>query len=562
VTIIRDNVKALQEADRRGREALRVYRPRPDQLPFHLSLAYFRALIGGNRSGKTTGAAIEFGSAALRIPIQTESGPLPFNWPTDPALFWVVGYDWLHIGQTIFHELFEEGKYKVIRRLDEEARPMIGEDGFPLYETFQPWRPDHVARKSECKPVGPIIPERCIKGGFNGIGWESRSLKEFKTVPLVNGSEIRAYSSTGQEKQGDAVDGIWVDEDLADASFIPELEARLLDKGGRIIWSAKPMSNNDALYNVAQRAEGQKGRDKPNVEAFFLSTLDNPFLAQENKDRFAEGLTEAEAQARLFGGFMFDAAQIYNDYKPGVHGVHNERSVGGSDRLTDLYAERGELPKEWTRYLAIDPGWNTTAVLVGTVPPPEEWGELLIIEKELRLPRHDYGQLAKEIHQSVGHWQFEAFLMDMHMGRQHHVGQARAVWEGFADAFKAIGFASFRSRYEFEAGNDNIDFRREATRERFRNGTLRICIDKTPFFQTEIKKYRLAIRKGEVSQTVVGREHDLMDCLEYLVAESPRYVPPRPARPEEHEIARQMRRIAEMTKRNSPRDKSTYLAAS
>ncbi len=515
-----------EELDRRGREALRVYRPRSDQLPFHVSPAYFRVLVGGNRSGKTTGAGIEFGSAALRIPIRTDDGPLPFNWPTDPGLFWVVGYNYDHIGQTIFHELFEEGKYKVIRRFDEDGLPAIDDDGIPAYETWQPWNPDHVARQHECKPVGPIIPERCIEGGFAKIGWESKALKQFKVVRLVNGSEIRAYASTGQEKQGDIVDGIWVDEDLADAAYVPELEARLIDRGGRIFWSAKPMSNNDALYTVVQRAESQRGRAKPNVEAYFLSTLDNPFLSDENKERFAEGLSETEAKARLFGGFMHDAAQIF-DWKPTVHGVHSEIEEGKSyDKLSRLYAEMGELPHDWTRYLAYDPGWNMTALLVGTVPPPDEFGKMLIIEKELRLSRLEFAQTAQEIFDEIGHWRFEAFILDMHMGRQHHTGQAKSVAENLIAAFRQVGLSCRRSGHDFEPGNDNIDYRREATRERFRNGTLRVCIDKTPYFQTEIKKYRLAIRKGVLTTTLVSREHDLMDCLEYLVAADPQYVEP------------------------------------
>jgi hypothetical protein len=67
-------------------------------------------------------------------------------------------------------------------------------------------------------------------------------------VTLTNGAKMCAYPSTGDHaKQGDAVDGIWIDEDVANERFVEEFYARLSSRRGWFMWSAYPKLENEAL---------------------------------------------------------------------------------------------------------------------------------------------------------------------------------------------------------------------------------------------------------------------------------------------------------------------------
>ena len=90
----REFERVVSELAKRKTEALRLYRPREAQTPFHASATHCRILRGGNRAGKTLAAAIEFASAATGIPLLDHNDqPIPFkyNW-SGPLTLWMIGW--------------------------------------------------------------------------------------------------------------------------------------------------------------------------------------------------------------------------------------------------------------------------------------------------------------------------------------------------------------------------------------------------------------------------------------------------------------------------------------
>lgn len=554
----RDSLQRVaEELDRRGREALRVYRPGTKQEWLHRSQASQKVARGGNRSAKTLWGSVETAAFVLRRAILTDSGPIPYWGPNRPTLSWVIGYDQRHIGQTLYRELFEGGKYHVLRRLDASGEPALDDDGIPAYETWCPWRPDHQKRIAERKPVGPLIPPREIED----VTWENKGDYVFNQVTLKNGSLIRAYSSTAKAKQGDAIDYLWIDEDIAFPKHVAEWEARLSDKKGRMIWSAFPHSGNDALFRLSNRADEQKHREKPDVVEEVFKFADNPFIDPEEKRKRLEGWDDIERLARDEGEYLFELAQIY-DWSEPRHGVFS-KTTNGTDPLTDLYAESNDLPEDWTRYLAIDPGTGVTAVLSIAVPPPSVADELriaFVVDRELYLARHTFDQVAKEVKRMMGARLYESFFIDMRAGRQTAINQEKSNVEQYREAFEKAGVRSRRTQSHFEQGEDKVVDRRKYTGNLFQENRIRVVLDRCPHFVKEIRQYRRRVVNHEIKDEAVGNNHHLMDCLEYLAMGRCIYVEPseRTKKPESH-IAVTMRRLAELKGRS--KDKSRNFAA-
>lgn len=521
--------RALDTKRERAQEALRLYRPMRTQVPFHLSRASEILLRGGNQSGKSLSCAVEFAHWATGEPIIGPDGhPLPDKMRRDHKLMlWVIGLGTDHIGDTIYRLLFMPGQFDVIRDL------RTG-----LLRAYNPLNPEDVERESEKEPSPPLIPERLAPRGEEGVFvWDSKGGNVFARCNLKNGNTICAYTSKGDVKQGDPVDGIWIDENIKYKKHVPEWQARLSKYKGRLIWSSWPEMSNTALRTMTKRAAQQADEIKrglrqfPDVEEFLLRFSDNPHIDANEKRKRLEGWAAAgdgEVRARDSGEYLTDALKMYPNYGP-IHWTPREDVP--EDAIDKILRDRQwEPPHDWTRYLALDPGHAKPAILFCATPPPE-MGNYRIIYDEIYGHQRDARELARMIHQRAkGYW-FKSFLIDNRFGRQSAAGFGIKFRDVYIAAFKELGLKSELTGSEFEFAKDDVDAGIMAVRDWLSirpdgKALLRIVKPKCPNLHMQIEDYEKTITK-DVTQDkpATGQLDDFCDCLRYLAMHGCRYEP-------------------------------------
>lgn len=525
----------VREKQRRSVEAMKIYRPMPRQEQVHRSTAKFRIILGGNRAGKSMCAFAEDASAATGQPIIGADGqPLPCLYPVNrPLIIWIVGWDESHIGKTIYRMLFRAAAFKMIR--DWETKQ---------WRQWRPWEPNDAAREDETKYAPPLIPPRLIDP--KGWAWESKADRVFKTCRLRNGTEIHAFSSRSEPKQGDPVDLLHIDEDLFAPDHVSEFKRRLLDhRGSRFIWSAFPHSKNNALVEMFQHAERQADSPQPSVVTFQLVASQNPHIDQNELKKVNEISSEDEIRARDRGEFTFDNVLMYPAWNPRLHGIPStpQRYSDGSEmpirepKLERLLAEdprgRWTPPDDWTRYLVVDPGHTLCAVMFAAIPP---FGDSVVIYDELYLKKQDAYAAARAVRIKAEGVNFEAFLIDGRAGRQTPIGFSKRVMTQYAEAFESEGLSARLTGSSFIPGSDNVSARAGMVRMWLalrRDGTakLRVVLANCPAFQKEMILYKKRVVSNSVAEDPVARDNHLMNCLEYLAAYQPVYFEPPPRRP-------------------------------
>lgn len=525
-------VQLLAERANRGMDALKLFRPTRQQEAAFRFTAKEISIRGGNRAGKSLIAFIMTAMVARHEPIFTHSGermepmhrvPVKDGKPIRPRVIWVVGYDQNHIGKTIHRMLFRAGAFTIIR--DKHTQE---------WRAYQPWNPEDVERKTECKPAPPLIPPRLIDP--KGWAWEDKANKEFKLCTLIDGTEIRAMSSKAEEWQGDNVDWIDVDEDIYRHEHYQEWRMRTAGCEGRLVWAYYPKGRNRAARELSNRAKQEAGKEKPDVQEVVLTFQANPFVIEDEKRALLAGMTENERRARDEGQFVVDDVQMYPNFSEYIHAT--PRIFAEDDKPIDTFlrSRGGEPGDDWTRYLVLDPGHTLSAVLFAAIPPNlNELGDHVVLFDELYLERHDADQLALKVREKMGHHAYQAFLIDDHAGRQTPMGygKGQTVKQHYVAAFKRHGIASISTGNNFIAGCDNIDAGIGAVREWLRirpNGTtkLKYVGKRMPHFKDEMEMYAKDRKSdGTILDDPAPRQQDhLMDALRYLAAYDPRYRKP------------------------------------
>lgn len=510
--------RVLREKMLRSKEALRLYRPMPTQELVHRSAASERIVRGGNQSGKTSAVAAEVASAATGIPIIGGDGnPVPFRYPTNrPLKIWIIGYDEKHIGQTLHRMLFT----------NDNGLQIIKDQKTGLYRSYCPWDPADKAREHECEPMPPFIPQRFLKK--DSFAWKDARANVFTCCTLKNGTEIYAYSSKADPKQGDQVDLIWIDEDIEWPKHVAEWQARLSKRRGRLIWSSFPRSSNDALFAMSERAKEQRDRPDPDVFEIVLKFSDNPFMDDNEKRKRLESWSEAERIARDTGEFLTHTISMYPNFNRHVHCTPHDRK----DKLDEFLEQNNwKIPDDWTHYLVLDPGHAKPAVLLAAVPP-EELGDFVVCYGEVFVPRTDAFQTARFTAEKIRGKYFHTFLIDSHAGRQTPGGFNKTIGQQYADAFRHEGLRSTESGSSFIPASDNVEAGIGLVREWLairKNGTakLKILTAFCPNLIRQLESYRKHVVQDEAKdKPAPNQKDDLCDCLRYLAAYEPRWVPP------------------------------------
>ncbi len=493
----------VTEIRTRQTETLRLYRPLPSQEAFHSSLAWERILRGSNRGGKTTPALVEVAWAA------TGTHPwIPYH--KKGLRIFLVGKDQRHIADVFYHKLFRWGAIRIIKDLK------TGD-----FRAFNPLDPEDMAREKEAEPSPPLIPKRMIKE----FAWDSKKDNIWTKCVLYNENEIHAFPSGGSPPQGADVDMVLMDEEIIHRDWYPEMSMRLLDRKGRFVWSATPQNGNEQLWDLSKAAEEQRMLPKPRVAEFQILLADNPHITQEQKEIAASKFKHnpEEYRVRILGEFALQSFKVYPQFHVDIHSF-------------DMDLLNGQIPQDWALFAAFDPGVTRAAALCGAVPPPnsvwaERHGIKLLLFGEAYVADSDARKLAAAVEPLLSGRQYQRFIIDAHGAKPRSAGSGFSNLHYYREEFERKGLRSVETDSSFTWGSDNIRARVDAVRLMLsiQNGApgLRVAKDRLPYFEYEIGRYLRKRTNGIISDDPdYRRDAHLMACLEYLVADSPQWVPP------------------------------------
>jgi hypothetical protein len=508
----------MEEFNARRIEGWRLFTPiNPGQREVFKSKASEIAIIGSNRSGKTTVATANFAKVVLGQHPRTIKGlhggtsqRKYLGTPEFGGTAIVVGKDWPHIGRIIWKKLGRAGAFSIIRDL----------------ETGQ-WRAvkfsnrSDMSREDEWKLAPPLIPPRMIKD----ISWYNKRDRQPASIRLRNDWEIFFASSEGDIPQGDQYDLVWFDEEIVNEEWYPEVAVRgRVDRvGGFFQWSATPQTATEVLDEMRDRAANPS--DDSCVE-IFLHIDDNPSISKQAKEEFWKKLSPSEREVRYEGKSRRRALRVYPEFIPEIK-CPSMPSVPG--HIIDAFP----IPSDWCRFLIVDPGVQRAAGLFAAIPPLEFGFEVHFYD-EVYLERASADKFADLVKRKSENQTFQEFIIDMSMGRQTQIGSGISVEESYERAFRKKGLRAIATGYGFRPGSRDIKGREEAFRQwlemRPQTDTpvLRVHKDKCKNFVWEMSKQVYQKRAdGQPTDKRVDKDNHLVTCAEYFAARQPRYVRPR-----------------------------------
>lgn len=548
-------LEALREYADRQNDALSVFRPLPHQDDFFRHSPRQFLIRGGNRSGKSTCAAVKFAAYAMDRPVTLSDGTVQkirSPWQEGKSLImWVIGYDMRHLGETIYRLLFLPGLFKTLR--DEETGRV---------RAYREWDEADKKRESEVMPSAPLIPARNIDP--KSWDWENKKNREFKRVSIIDPitkkvtATIFGYSSKADPKAGDPVDVIWIDEAIEYPEHYSEWKARTIDRRGNLFWSSWPSTNNDALARLTSEAEQEKGKKNPAVMEIILSMSANKALSDESREEALGMFTsEEERRARDLGEYVQDLYRMYPHFSEDVHtAIISDESR--EDKVSrELRASGGHPPNDWSIELILDPGTSNPGVLFCAIPPPSLVFpyEAYVVFDELYPGRVDADGLAELVRRRLGHRPITRMIIDTHAGRQTPMGFGVTIESNYRRAFEEQKIVSELGGSAFFPGCSDVGGRIAKLQSWMRMQKnmipmLRIVTHACPILCRQLKQYSKKVVKGAVDEYVPSlyQQIDLAVCLEYWAASSPMYHPPSPEGFVDDERARLIRLLQKRSK--------------
>lgn len=245
-----------------ARPNLYAYRPHAKQFTFHSSLKHTRLYIGGNRSGKTTGGAVEMCYWLMKKhpyrklplpegPIRARACAVDFNYGVDILI------------------------------LPEIAR----------------W-----------------LPPSFLKNG----SWEDSYDKEHRTLTLANKSflEFRSYDQDLDKFAGTSRHIVWCDEEPPEHIYNENM-MRLIDTNGYSMLTMTPVEGMSWVYDRIY-VPGTEGTNQ-DIEVIEIDTNENPHLSREAIERVLGDLSSEERKAREKGEFITVGGKIFKTFTEHDH---------------------------------------------------------------------------------------------------------------------------------------------------------------------------------------------------------------------------------------------------
>lgn len=447
-----------------------------------------------------------------------------------------LGYGEKHIGRVIYKYLFRPGAFDIIRDLETGK-----------WRTYRPWlgvkhgKQGDLERASESRPAPPLIPNRFIDGK---ISWEKRSDHVFSRVMLKTGWEIIAANTAGDSEQcqGFQADLVHLDEDTASEGWYREMVGRCSKRNGKLRWTALPHSKNDELMNVIQRAEDEASSDNPTTVLVSATIYDNPYLPEEAVEANAK-LWRSEGEdiyrQRALGELSVGKILMYPTFNIHVHEAIKESEP--RLKVQEFLANNNGHPgDDWMRVMVVDPGHAVCAVLFGAVPPPQIFGDHLVVYNLLYLLGCDATMFGNEVYNATKeeHVRFQKFIIDAHGGQLRDIGSGVHPRKQYENKLKEKGVSSIDTRHGFKDGCDDVKGRETLLREAFRirtDGTSRLLIvgSRCAPLVKELTRFKKKTAKRGGMNVIIDEGNRVnthaIECLEMMVADGCAYVkPPRP----------------------------------
>lgn len=501
----------IAELEGRRLESLKLYEPSPFQERFHSCMKKECLLQAGNQVGKSLAFFVELARAF--------TGQDPYNkYPKENGIALALGFDESHIGLVIHKYLFRAGAFKIIR--DKETRK---------WRSWKPWLPDDMARESETKLAPPLIPKRFVKK----FAWLKRNKNIFDSVEGHSGWMLYARSSKAAPMQGNRLDFGGIDEDMDRADWYDEIVARLTMRKGKLRWSALPHSRNDALVNLAQRAEEEADNPESSTVVIRATIFDNPYMPAESRDENikrwkAKG--EDEYRKRALGELVTDSYLMYPTFSTHVHDAMRDDETATPVQRA-MVEGSGIPPRDWCRYMVVDPGHTVCAVTFWAVPPPEI-GRQKVCYDELYLQRCDAAMLGVQVKPKVHGYNFQSFIIDAHGGQLREIGSGVHPMRQYSKVFEERNIASVETGHGFRMGSDDISGRVMVLRDWLgvkEDGTTTFLIHtkNCPNTCKEFSRFKKKMVQGIVSDegNRRGSSH-AVETVEYAAAHGLKYVRP------------------------------------
>lgn len=487
--------RVIAELCKRGQDALTLYTPLAAGDAFHKCTSRTRLVIGPNRSGKTLTASVEVARILRGIDPYADAKGLTKK----GGVMLAVGKDGDHLADPMWKKLSWPGAFWIIRDQTTKQWRSVRPDPLnptqldPYDDSERPYFLGGRKKHSEWRPAPPLIPPDELDG--RPI-WEHAGLAIPRLARMKSGWQIRFHTSRGNIRMGIIAHAAWFDEEIDGSRWYPETRARLVDTDGMFFWSATPEGATHQLLSLHEAIESGVN----DIHEFNLSLDDSPFMTRSAKDSFYNNLSQEEREVKYWGKFAIAGYKTYPTYNLNTHGV-----------------EPFEIPHDWMRVLAIDPGARG-GVLFGAIPPDSK---SLDIYEELVLPNASADELAAKIAQRATGYKWETFIIDGHAGRQTAMNFDMRVVDHWRNAFQRNGLLSRLTQHGFQYGSDNVSARELSVKKLLADspteGVTRIRFHRgrCPILNEQM---RHRIYRPQMDRRDDRTQHDMVDALEYMAA--------------------------------------------
>jgi len=361
------------------------------------------------------------------------------------------------------------------------------------------------------KESPPIIAKRHIES----IAWMSKQLSIPQRITLKNGSTIdfKPGEAGRTAFEGAEYDGVWIDEELADSLVFTEIQRGLVDRGGKLWWTATPLARSRAMLDLHEEANDVGAlRDVYETQ---LSIFDNPHLDPDARAAFIASIPEDYLQTRLYGDFLILEGLVYGEWNKRFHEIsrHEFNSMNPCN----------------PRVIVIDPGYaDPCAVGWFMLLPGKE--RRVVMYRESYRKRKTVTETVKEIHrQSVGE-PIVAAIIDRESLKKNQSG-APSLYQQYTKAFKEIGMQNHITRgpLRLDLASTDIESGIYTVKEFMsydENGDpyFRI-LDDLNNTKRELGRYRWAEESDTrgIPKKPVDRDNHLLDVIRYCLTNLPTY---------------------------------------
>lgn len=306
-------------------ESMRIYVPHPKQLEFHKSSAEIRAMVTGNKFGKTYAGAMDVSMHIGKI----------HPWRTNylgSVFARACCVDFATLGETLI-PIFREILPRKRCRMD-----------WKTFEGNEAWWP-----------------------GLRGGNWKDAYDRQNKILYLNESDggkiEFKSYDQDRESFGGPVRHIVWHDEEPPEFVFGENMARQFTCEKNNILFTLTPLNYSKWLYTTLS----EKAAYNSSIFMVEGSSYDNPY-ASEKSIAFVESMVEneAERQARIYGKFTFVAGRILPKY--GDHNLIDDRPI----------------PKEWPRIVAIDPHEEKPTCILWTAIDPYNNIPYVYREKKIR----------------------------------------------------------------------------------------------------------------------------------------------------------------------------------